>query len=1782
MLPLDPISWQCAVGLTVESQCFTFTFDNSTLQRVFVWHFVAGAAPSYELRPEAGYRVIDSSRSGVVRVHYATRGGRSVNHIQAPNAFVVEVSDLGQLDLSAYYSFADAYYRHLLLHAVRTVRIYVLIRPRLIYGHSHRLTAHDIALFDGTTFQTVPRKGRRVSALDVIMSGYQQLRMNIVQYQRTILQKVHRVTRLPRPEPPSMDTEISLAEPIEMHIRWADEVLARTTPEPRHTSVAQPLTEPLEQRINRLNSSAFPLMNSLGSRRPRSAEARIFRDKPVSKESGRGRSAQVRSPPTRAERIYEAIKYSGREDCNALNGYLVRQRHLHDQICAWGSLDLDQRVGLVRQVLQLLLLPDFCPVCHIDRSAFGSKRKRRKRGRLSSTRLTSASPQRDSFLETLDKYRRYFAEKDNERKAGTTRLAALPAVPRRNPSATQSISFAPASTRSVSLETRKKRGTSTFSSRAPSVQTPSRTAGLDPHSSSVAYASNPAPQHRTSRSSLTRSPSPDRSISPLVDSIAVDSGSLQPHARMIGKFKHLCQSYLVAARQMLGDEGIFLGLQELIQRYMCTVFSTYPFATSVTAVYCPECEVFLGCSERCAAKVRASHAATCTYNLGVTYLLHASDKDVEECCRERESDVSGGMPVIDTAIADSIRYLLETFDEAAERDLKYLSQAIGKPKVREDDSAIIHEFRQMPLGRVALSDAEIDRIAARRTEIMMRLDQTIAMKNATLQDILLDETDATDMLDVLLSTALGANDEAEAQTTIQALITLHGQASNKIVAGIKRQDAELGHVFFAFIDHLRRQYHLEVARLLTLQQQCAEERKKIAAFGPRVFSLLESFKLELLQAVKRVPILSFQSYLCRLEDNPSECKYRDTFDALTRIVKQLDKGGRKGSRKPSLLECPLEGKDSGEFQGLLETQLQAQVRSLSSEYSSSLTSEPTDQEPEQGGVARRIPSRLRGAMGLNHYRPANSTAMAFTADVLERYFAQAFRDDPSTPLRLWMNYEVAVYLSPLMVQSDRALLIRDTRYVLEYVQQQLAASPDFRRLATEREELLTEVARIKSEIKRGLQAARKAKGVASCKVTDEEVEHEYLLLHGSPFQGYALIYPKHHSPYWLTDSIESIKVVLDSLSPLGKHLQKLRNKSAGTALRLRRLLREDKKALRRQTAAHATLSIAQSRLLRELERREHTLLRQQLALRPRAPTPAPCPSFNSPNHSFTQPHALSARPSRKPSDTHAPPRARSPARSPKSGPSSDLLASSSKRRLRAPERSSRGFSGQGSCPTRSPADQIPLWSHYDVDLEEPLTLSSIMLDGQMSNDSTASILELRTNEDVDQYLLASRQRQDSRTSEDLISIFSTDESAQESVHSVHAEAMELTTLLDVPATGLMGDDEAQITETDMIVQRATHVLSPKWQLSCVDTFETAGNRRLWTTREPSASTEDRAQPEVIQNTGPFPGHLSTELPVQSDGSLTSPTAGEPMVEAVASVSKAIRRNSAVLSDHQLLAGYASFLIEKAVNLKEDRAKEKEVRRSPKTTTLPAAEVTNGDDERLILPRGAHLQTMLPSMRRYVQGTQAIPHKSVKDVSPSPSPSPSVPSPGEKILVPSSELDSTLDSELEILLEYSAHLRKTLDEMLKVVGAGIPSSAAYADIIGALQGVYSLKGPIIRLFSRFAAKSKAYCPRLDSYSIHTWMERVSTLATLNESAAFKKYAAVWKELAEQLLYTIHSLHSLVATVLHASPELIGVQLRFPTPDPHVSLPIDFSAPGSARETFIYIFTELLSYSGTSHT
>lgn len=1781
MLPLDPIAWQRAVTIAVDSQYFAFTFDNSALQRVFVWHFVAAAAPSYELRPEAGYRVVDSTRSGVIRVHYTTRGGRSINHIQAPNAFVVEVSDLGQLDLSAYYSFADAYYRHLLSHAVRTVRIYVLIRPRLIHSHSHRLTAHDIALFDGTTYQTVPRGGRRVSALDVIIHGYQQLRMNIMQYQRAIVQKVRCIAHSSHPVSSSADPRDAtsyLQKPIEMHIRWADEILTHATPVPEPRRPIQTSTGLLGQEANQSHIHVLPTVDPVGSIRSYSAEIRIRQEGTARKESWRGQSARARSRPTRAERIYEAIKYSGRDDCNALNGYLVRQRHLHDQICAWSSLDLDQRVCLVRQVLQNLLLPEFCPVCHTDRLSFGSKRRLRKRRRLSSKRVISATPRRDSFQETLEKYRRYFADKDENRKSGNARLSSLPVVLRRNPPATRNIAFAPSDTPSGSLEARRKGGTSMFSSRAQSVQTPFHTTSLDPNPSSLAYTSSLAPPQRKGRSPL-QSPSFDRSISPLVD-ITPDSGSLQPHARMIGKFKYLCQSYLMVAKQMLADDDLFLGLQELVQHYMCTVLSSYPFATSITAVYCPECEVFLGCSERCAAKVRASHSAICMYNLGITYLLHASDKDVEECCREKSSNVYEGMPIIDTTVADSIRYLLETFDEAAERDLKYLSQAIGKPKVREDDSAIINEFRQMPLGRVALTDRELDRLATRRAEVLTRLDQTIAVKNATLQDILLDRSDATDALDVLLSTALRA-DEEEAQMTIGTLITLHGQASNKLVSGIKRQDAELGHVFFAFIDHLRRQYHLEVAQLLTLQQQCAEEKKKVDAFGPRVFSLLESYKLVLLRAVLKAPVLSFKSHLCQTEDNSSVCKYRDTFEALTKILKHLDKGAKRSSRKPSLLGYPLEGKEMEDFQDLLENHLQAQVRSLSSGGSSSLTSEPTDQEPEQGGVvARRVPSRLRGAMSANLYRPIDATAMSFSPEALEHYFMQAFRTDSDTPLRLWLDYEIAVYLSPLMIQNDRSLLIRDVRHLLDYVLQQIHTSPDFQRHVMEREEHLKELAQAKHDTKRDPHGAKKTKGVVPCKPINEEIDQEYPKLPDTPVQEYTLVYPKEYSNRWLTDNIESIKVVVDSLSPIGKYLLKLRAKAAGLTLRLRRLLREDKKVLRRQNATHATLSISRSRLLREVERREQALFRQQLALKPRAPTPAPYPSFTSVNPSFARSHTLSTRSSRKPSDAPATPLSHSPSRSPYSSPSSDLLISLSRRRLRVPERSGRGFSGCRLDRVRPRVDQASAWSRHEVDLDEPLTLSSIALDEHVSNASTASLMELRTNEDVDQYLLASRQEPAFRMSEDLISIFSTDESTQESIHSMHVDTLELTTLLDIPATKTMGNDETQITETDMVVQRATHALSPKWHIPCPDSSDVKGVRRLWTTREPSASTEDRITLDMVQSTDLFPGQLLIDASLQGHGSLESPTAGEPMVEAVASVRKAIRRNSAVLSDHQLLSGYASFLIEKVTHTKEHRLPGGEPLRPSGIDTPQTKEHTTGDGEGLILPHGTRLQTMLPSMRRYVQGTQAIPRGSISETSHNPNPSASYTSPGGRTLVSLDQSESNLDAELETLLEYSAHLRKTLDEALKMAGTRNPSPTVYADIIGALQGVYSLKGPIIRLFSRFAAKRKAFCPRIDDHSVHTWIRRVTTLAALNESMAFKRYAAVWKELAEQLLYTTHALHKLVAAVLCTSPELIGAQLQCPAPDPHISLAIDFSAPGSAGETFIYIFTELLGHSDAS--
>lgn len=210
-----------------------------------------------------------------------------------------------------------------------------------------------------------------------------------------------------------------------------------------------------------------------------------------------------------------------------------------------------------------------------------------------------------------------------------------------------------------------------------------------------------------------------------------------------------------------------------------------------------------------------------------------------------------------------------------------------------------------------------------------------------------------------------------------------------------------------------------------------------------------------------------------------------------------------------------------------------------------------------------------------------------------------------------LNYYALTYNSIYMMQPDLLLAIDELQHILGQSELFYNDIPNLIAQHSAQLRLQHKITQIKSGIKKELYALAKTSrqnrhGGEAIKITNQEVEYEYIKRHGHDMRKFIFSFPKSHSEILYEDNIEAMKAIIDSLLPLYQYTQIYLSKTQTSVHRLERVVK-DKKSLLKKISTNLDKISSTRRCLSELVFAAESKLRQRQLLFEKALSASPSP-----------------------------------------------------------------------------------------------------------------------------------------------------------------------------------------------------------------------------------------------------------------------------------------------------------------------------------------------------------------------------------------------------------------------------------------------------------------------------------------------------------------------------------------------------------------------------------------------
>ncbi|ESU35223.1 Hypothetical protein DHA2_150528 [Giardia duodenalis] len=624
------------------------------------------------------------------------------------------------------------------------------------------------------------------------------------------------------------------------------------------------------------------------------------------------------------------------EDMNKYNATLLG---LHLRVNSWEDLDICQRIELVKAIIRFLYLPDFCHVCCRDKSSFGRQ-------------ISNVSP--SSVDNIAMQLRQYEAPEE-----GSESLQNILAEYRKTLSAkgllhdevqphyyqhsigTEAI-FASRTRSAVAYSLPKSSG-ERIKHRPPSILHSSvilsNRFSSEPVSRSMsADVKQPQfrPMTKERNRSLSTKPSQPSSCTPdptIIKDWPTPSAKTEPPSyrdgverkdRMIDKLGAQMSSFITYCKFSREHSRYLPAVREIVSSYMHTISTTTSFEIESTAVYCPNCSIFLGCCKRCATIFARSHQAECNNFVAFKIFSRMNDRQLEDCCRFEESQSVQKVVKIESSEANRLRKILADFDIIASRDMDTLQNYIDeKPKVMEGESNIIKEYREQQLGTLSYTDNQIHLLQQQGDLMLNKVHGIIKQKNEKYRSIkhAADLPHIPEDMTEELTKALTNNDTNALRKVLRSLLEQRRVCSDSLISDIKDinlqdkgQEHNLTTFFISLIDLLRAQYQNNLDELHVQQDHAIHDRFLAVTADLRLCSLLEVLKQDILGCTARLSQKRFNPMLTDVtvfssgrQSKPSsisttDASYTDMYSAMKDLAAGLLAKEKMDTRKRKPVE----------------------------------------------------------------------------------------------------------------------------------------------------------------------------------------------------------------------------------------------------------------------------------------------------------------------------------------------------------------------------------------------------------------------------------------------------------------------------------------------------------------------------------------------------------------------------------------------------------------------------------------------------------------------------------------------------------------------------------------------------------------------------------------------------------------------------------------------------------------------------------------------------------------
>lgn len=571
----------------------------------------------------------------------------------------------------------------------------------------------------------------------------------------------------------------------------------------------------------------------------------------------------------------------------SMNQYNAKLLSLHFRVNNWEDLDICQRIDLVKAIIRYLYLPDFCHVCCKDKAKFG--RAISDTPPLPTDNITTQLEQRDGSEEDseplqniLVEYRKTLSAKGLLRNEAQHNFyhysgeAEAVFTARNRPTTTYSI---PKSSRGRVRKPPPILPPSAASSTRLNCELMSRSMSSDTKQNkhpSIAKTIRSIstgvsqPSHCTPDPTFIR----DWSVHPeKADSLSHED-TVEQKDMMIGKMGAQMASFVTYCRFSCEHRRHLPAIREIVSSFMHSISTTTSFELESTAVYCPNCSIFLGCCKRCATVFARSHQAECANFVAFKIFSRMNDRQLEDCCRFEESQPTQKVPRIESSEANRLRKILADFDTIALRDMSILQNYTDeKPKVTEGESDIIKDYREQQLGTLSYTDNQINSFQQQGDVILEKVHGIIKQKNekySSVKDNMCLPQIPEDIT-AELTRALTDNDSNALHKALRSLLEQRRVCSDILVSDIKDinlhnkgQEHNLTTFFTNLIDLLRAQYQHNLDELHIQQEHAIHDRFLAVTADLRLCSLLEVLKQDILGCVAKLTQKRFNPMLTDL------------------------------------------------------------------------------------------------------------------------------------------------------------------------------------------------------------------------------------------------------------------------------------------------------------------------------------------------------------------------------------------------------------------------------------------------------------------------------------------------------------------------------------------------------------------------------------------------------------------------------------------------------------------------------------------------------------------------------------------------------------------------------------------------------------------------------------------------------------------------------------------------------------------------------------------------------